>query len=342
MFKRLCYIAMFSILTFILMRTSVFSQPYQIEIFSLPVGYGVYNMGVGLSEEINKNSTKLKAVHFEGKDPTVTMKILITEPERKRRTIFFSDSWANWAGERQIGVLKGVNYDYSKFKGLFVLSVSPNVLATTNPKIKTLEDLKGKRVVLTSTPGGVVDQVLGGILKEAGILDSVKLQYLKPEESKDALKDGLIDAAMFGISIKTLPNIFKNAPALLELVSTKDTYFIPIPRKYTESFAKKMNCRVSSISVPPKMLGPLQIEPLEVISKYTFWAVHQDMPEDVVSEILRIVYERLHVFKNYDSMGEILSKDTMAKMGLKENELHPGASKFYKQRGIPIGELVGP
>lgn len=246
------------------------SEIYNLDIVSLPVGYGVYNMGVGLSEEINKNSSFLRAAHFEGKDPTVTMKMLVLEPERKKRTIFFSDSWACWAGERQIGVLKGVKYDYSKFKGLYLLSFSPNILATTNPKIRTLEDLKGKKVVLTSTKGGVVDNVLGGILKEAGVLETLKLQYLKPHEAKDALKDGLIDAAMFGISLKGLPNIYKAAPALVELVSTKDTYFISIPKKYVESFAKKEKCYMRSVLVPPKMIGPLQTESLEAVGKYTF------------------------------------------------------------------------
>ncbi|MDW8003023.1 MAG: TAXI family TRAP transporter solute-binding subunit [Deltaproteobacteria bacterium] len=316
------------------------AQTYTLDIISLPVGYGVYNMGVGLAEEINKNSKIIKAAHFEGKDPTVTMRMLITEPARKKRTIFFCDSWATWAGEKQIGLLRDVKYDYSKFKGLYLLSVSPNVLATTNPNIKTLEDLKGKRVVLTSTRGGVVDNVLGGILKEAGILDTLKLQYLKPAEAKDALKDGLIDAAMFGISLRKLPNVYKSAPTLVELTSTKDTYFISIPKIYVESFARKMNCYVRSVKVPPKMMGPLQTEPVEVISKYLFWACHSELPDEVVSEVLQIVYDRAHLFKNYDLMGEILSKETMAKMGLKEHEIDPAAVKFYKEKKIPIGELV--
>ncbi|MEM2588053.1 MAG: TAXI family TRAP transporter solute-binding subunit [Candidatus Bathyarchaeia archaeon] len=316
------------------------AQTYTLDIISLPVGYGVYNMGVGLAEEINKHSKLIKASHFEGKDPTVTMRMLISEPIRKKRTIFFSDSWARWAGERQIGLLKDVKYDYSNFKGLYLLSVSPNVLVTTNPTIKTIEELKGKRVVLTSTRGGVVDNVLGGILKEAGVLETLKLQYMKPEEAKDALKDGLIDAAMFGISLRSLPNIYKPAPALVELVSTKDTYFVSIPRKYVESFAKKTNCYVKSVRIAPKMMGPLQTEPVEVISKYTFWACHKDLPDEVVTEVLRIVYERTHVFKNYDPMGEILSRETMARMGLKEEDIHQAAVRFYKEKRVPIGDLV--
>lgn len=339
MHKKICFLLLVLGMTLIIMNPSANAGTYQVEIFSLPVAYGVYNMGVGLAEEINKNSNLVKAVHFEGKDPTVTIKILITEPERKKKTIFFSDSWANWAGEKQIGVLKGIKYDYSKFRGLYLLSLTPNVLVTTNPKIKTLEDLRGKRVVLTSTPGGVVDNVLGGVLKEAGILETLKLQYLKPAEAKDALKDGLIDSAMFGISLRKLPNVFKGSPALIELTSTKDTYFISIPKKYTESFAKKNNCSVTSITVPSRMLSPGQNEPFEAISKYAFWAVHVEMPDEVVSEILRIVYDRVHVFKNYDLMGEILTRESMARMGLKENEIHPSALKFYREKGVPIGEI---
>jgi TRAP transporter TAXI family solute receptor len=311
--------------------------PYKIEIYSLPLGYNVYNMGVALSEEINKNTKLLKAVHFEGKDPTVHMKMLIVEPERKKHSIFFTDSWATWAGEKQLGGLKGVKYDFSKFRGLFALSAGPNTLVTVNPKIKTLEDLKGKRVVLTSTPGGVVDLVLGGILKEAGIFDHLKIQYIKPKEAVDALKDGLIDAAMFGLSLRGLPNIWGPSPSLVELASTKDTYFIPISGKYIRAFAEKTGCSVGVVTIPPKMLGPLQTEPLEVINKHIFWGVHLEMPDDVVREVLNIVYNRANVFKEYDPLGKILSKETMARMGLKEEQIHPAALKFYKEKNISIG-----
>ncbi len=312
-------------------------SPYKVEVFSLPIGYNVYNMGVALVEEINKNTKLLKAAHFEGKDPTVHIKMLIMEPERKRHTIFFADSWATWAGEKQLGALKGVKYDYGKFRGLFALSAGPNTLVTTNPQIRTLEDLKGKRVVLTSTPGGVVDLVIGGILREAGVLEHLKLQYIKPKEAVDALKDGLIDAAMFGLSLRALPNTWGPSPSLVELTSTKNTYFIPVPGRHIKAFSEKTGCNVGVATIPPKMLGPLQTEPLEVINKHIFWAVHLEMPDEAVKEVLNIVYNRAHAFKDYDPLGQILSKETMARMGLKEEQLHPAALTFYKEKRIPIG-----
>lgn len=341
MYKKLFTILFFvSLLVGIISINFTYAQPptpYKIEIYSLPIGYSVYNMGVALAEEINKNTKLLKAAHFEGKDPAVHMKMLIMEPERKKHTIFFTDSWATWSGEKQLGALKGVKYDFSKFRGLFALSAGPNTLVSVNPKIKTLEDLKGKRVVLTSTPGGVVDLVIGGILKEAGILEHLKIQYIKPKEAVDALKDGLIDAAMFGLSLRESPNVWGPSPSLVELASTKDTYFIPVSGRYIKAFAEKTGCSVGVVTIPPKMLGSLQTEPLEVINKHIFWGVHLEMPDDVVREVLNIVYNRAHVFKEYDPLGKILSKETMARMGLKEEQLHPVALKFYKERHIPIG-----
>lgn len=315
------------------------AQAYEVEIISLPVGYGVYNMGVGLAEVINRNSKKVHATHIEGKSPDVTMRMLITEPERRKKTIFFSDSWANYMGKKQIGVLKGIEYDYDKFKGLFLLSFSPNIFATVNPKLRSVEDLKGKKVVLSSTPGGVVHVVVGGILKEVGVLDTLKLEWMKPNEAKEALKDGLIDAALFGISLQTLPNKYKCAPALIELVSTKDTYFLNIPAQYIERFGKKEGCLVKPTQILAQMLGPKQ-EEVVTVGKYTFWAVHEDMPDEVVQEILRVVHQNIGEFKRYDPMGEILNPNTMARMGLTEREIHPAAARYYKKNNIPIGDLV--
>lgn len=325
-----------------ILNPTVFSQSqerYVIDVISLPIGYGVYDLGVGLADVINKNSKWIKANHFEGKEPTVTMRLLIAEPEKKKRTIFFSDSWSNWAGMAQLGVLKGIQYDYTKFKGLFLISVGPNVLATLNPKIKTLEDLRGKRVVLSSTPGGVVDLIFKGIFKEAGVEGDIKYQYLKPGEAVNAIKDGLVDVIQGGVSLRQPPDVYGPAPALVDLASTRDTYFVKVPEKYIKTFAEKNRCNVTPVKIPPKQLGPLQLEPLETIAKSLFWAVHLEVPDNVVSEVIKIVYENTEKFKDYNPTGKILTKSTMALMGLKEYEIHPAALKFYKENRIPIGSF---
>ena len=160
-------------------------EPFEIQIVSLAVGYDVYNSGIGLSEMINKKSTWLKAVSLEGKNPTVSTKMLIAEPERKKNTVFFMDSFTPWAGEQKIGGYADVDYDYSKFRGLFTLGCGPNALVVIDPNIKTLQDLKGKRVVITSTPGCEIDVIYKGIFEEAGVLDDINLEYMSQAASAE-------------------------------------------------------------------------------------------------------------------------------------------------------------
>lgn len=312
-------------------------KPYTVEIHSLPVGFATYALGTGLAVEITKNSTWLRATSIEGKSPDVHMKMMIKEPERKKYVVTFSDAWIPWAGEQQIGPFKGVPYDYSKFRGLFTMGCGPNALVAVDPEIKTLEDMRGKRFVPGSTKGGIVDAVLGGVLKEAGIWDHLKLEWMKPDAAGDALKDGLVHVIMVPLSLFALPNTYKPGPTLVELMAVKPTNFFSIPAKHTEDFAKKTGCPVTPLTIPPRMIGPLQTEPWEVINKHIFWSVHVDMPDDVVTEILSIVYERTHVFKDYHPAGAmILTKETMATMGLPEKALHPAAVKFYKEKRVPI------
>lgn len=317
--------------------SSTIKKPYTVEIHSLPVGFATYALGVGLATEINKYSTWLRATSIEGKSPDVHIKMMIKDPEKKKHVITFSDSWIPWAGQNEIGPFKGWSYDYSKFVGLYTMGCGPNGLVAVDPKIKTLEDARGKKFVPSSTKGGIVDAVLNSILKEAGILDDLKLEWMKPEAAADALKDGLVSMIQVPLSFFALPNTYRPGPTLVELMALKPVNFISIPRKHVEDFAKKTGCPVTPLTIPPRMIGPLQTDPWEVINKHIFWSVHVDMPDEVVNEILSIVYERTHVFKDYHPAGAmILTKETMATMGLPEKAIHPAALKFYKEKRIPI------
>jgi len=312
-------------------------EPYEIQIVSLPAGYSVYTLGIALAKIINENSTWLHAVGIEGKNPLVSTKTLIAEPELKKTTVFFMDAYTPWAGEKGIGGYADTPYNYSKFRGLFTLGAGPNGLVVADPKIKSLQDLKGKRVVTTGTPGSEIDFLFKGIFEEAGILDEVKLEYMAGAASADALRDGLVHAIMASMSLRDpKTDEWGASPYVIELAAMKDTYPLSIPAEYINAFAQKSGCPAVPVEVPPGTIGPLQTEPCTVINKHLVWAVHVDMPDDVVEEILRIVYENAREFVKYDPLGEILSKETMATMGLSEERVHPAAVQFYKKHGIPI------
>ena len=60
------------------------------------------------------------------------------------------------------------------------------------------------------------------------------------------------------------------------------------------------------------------------------------MPDHVVTEILRVVYENVHKFKEYTFLGAILTQETLASLSVPAGSYHPAAVKFFNEKGIKI------
>lgn len=67
--------------------------------------------------------------------------------------------------------------------------------------VKSVKDLKGKKVVVSSAKGSIAEYLLAHVLKQAGLsYDDVKVQYLLPTDAQAAFTSGRIEAwATFGV-----------------------------------------------------------------------------------------------------------------------------------------------
>lgn len=315
-------------------------EPFQLEISTLPTGFASYLIGVGLADLINKKSTMIRATHIEGRSPVVHMRTLIAKPEKRKNYLFFNTTWDIWEAKKRLGPFEKVPYNYDEFRFIFLMGVAGNGLCTLDPNIKALKDLVGKRVIFDSTPGGGREIVYKGIMSELGIpVDKLKYQYASGESASAALRDGMADVIYSGSAIKTLPHTHVASPFTAELVATKNVYFISFEEKGIKSYKEKTGHPVDFQVLPPKILGPLQTEPYIILLKPLGFCAHQDMPEDVVIEILRVVYENAHLLKEYTPMAGIITKESLASLGIPEGDYHPAAQKFFKEKGIKIKGL---
>ena len=217
-----------------------------------------------------------------------------------------------------------------------IIGWSIDVLYTLDPKIKTIQDLKGKRIVVDAGPGRTRLIQFQGIFKAAGIGGQVKFEYMTGKAAADAVRDGRIDAAYGGASLWKPPNTWTPSPFTKELVSTKDVHFITVPEKYIKAMMKETGFPSSWVALPPKTMGPLQTEPLIGLTRPNAWAAHLDMQDHVVREIVGIAYENADKFKDYVPAGALISKNTLASIGVPEDRYHPAALKFFKEKGIPV------
>ena len=93
-------------------------------------------------------------------------------------------------------------------------------IVTTNPDIKTVEDLKGKSVSIGAPGSGVYFNAID-VLGAYGLTeDDIKPTYQSFGDSADALKNGQIDAAFIVAGAPTT--------AVTDLATTKDTYLVSL------------------------------------------------------------------------------------------------------------------
>ena len=81
-----------------------------------------------------------------------------------------------------------------------------------------------------------------------------------------------------------------------------------------------------------------QSKDVRTIAQPNFLAVHQDVPEETVYQIVKTVYENLPFLNNIHQATKAMSLER-AIAGL-PMPLHPGAAKFYQEKGIQIPDRL--
>lgn len=312
-------------------------EPFQLEISTIPAGFASYNIGVAVADVVSRNSTWLKAVHIEGRSPAAHMRTLVTKPEKRKNYLFFNTTWDLWEAKKQVGPYAKFPFNYDEFRFVMLIGVAGNGLCAKDPNIKTVKDLGGKKVIFDSTPGSGRELVYYGVLKESGVSpESLKSQYATGQAAADALRDGLIDVIYTGSTLQKLPNIHMNSPFMTELVTTAKAYFISFDERPVKAFKDKTGHPVTLMTIPPRTFSPTQTEPYGTLIKPLALCAHQDMPEEVVTEFLRVIYENAHRLKEATVAAEIINKDTLASLSVPESGYHPAAVKFFKSKGVKI------
>ena len=97
-------------------------------------------------------------------------------------------------------------------------------IVTTNPDIKTVADLAGKKVSIGAAGSGVYFNAID-VLGAYGLTeDDIKPTYQSFSDSADALKNGQIDAAFIVAGAPTT--------AVTDLATTKDTYLVSLDSEH--------------------------------------------------------------------------------------------------------------
>ena len=206
--------------------------------------------------------------------------------------------------------------------GLYAEAVQ---LVTVNPDIKSVADLKDKKVSI-GAPGSGVYFIAMDVLAAAGLTENdIKPQYQNFDESADALKDGKIDAAFIVAGAPT--------PAITELSMTNpNVRIVPIDGDIADKLMKD-NTFYSVYKIPAGTYKGQVEEILTVTVKATL-IVTADANEDDVYKLTAAIFDNMDAITKEHAKGAELSLEN-ATSGMTV-PFHAGAAKYFAEKGIEV------
>jgi len=231
----------------------------------------------------------------------------------------------------QYNALKGVGGEFEAqgpfedLRAVFALHPEPfTLVARADAGIATFDDLKGKRVNV-SDPGSGSRATFGVLMDAKGwTMDDFALaSELKSAEQSQALADNKVDAIAF---IVGHPN-----GSIQEATTTVDARLIPVSGPEVDALVEA-NPYYAKTVIPGGMYAgnPDDTETFGVGATFVTTA---GMPDEVVYELVKAVFENFDDFKKLHPAFANLDKEEMTRAGLSA-PLHPGAEKYFKEAGL--------
>lgn len=186
--------------------------------------------------------------------------------------------------------------------------------------IKTIADLKGKRVAVGAAGSGA-EANARQILEAYGITyDDIQVQYLSFGEGASALKDGNVDAAFLTAGFPTA--------AVQDISSQNKIRLLPVdPAKADELIAKYPF--YTKTTIPSGTYQGFD-EDVPTISVMAMLVVNDKVDDKLGYEITKAIFSNLDRIQAAHAVGKMISKENAEKgMSL---DMNAGAKKFFDEK----------
>lgn len=189
--------------------------------------------------------------------------------------------------------------------------------------INKISDMKGKAIT-TQQKGNTGELITRQLLQVNGIkYDDVKVSFVGYTDSVNQMKDG--HAAVFGLGTQ-IP-----AGAIMDLAAARDIKMIDQSDSFDKM--KKLNPGYT-LGTIPKGTYPKQDRDVKVIAYATHVVVSCKLPADEVYTMTKTIAAHVNDMASIaKAMKDLDPKGMAADIGI---PFHPGAAKFYKEKGISV------
>ena len=192
--------------------------------------------------------------------------------------------------------------------------------------IKSIMDLNGKSVGVGPV-GGTPATTWPKIFEVAGIKPS-RTTNASSADLNSQVKDGMIDANGQAVGLPWV--------TITEIETTNEVNAYGVPVNVADKFIEKFPSFAKGV-IPKGTYKSNPTEDLPTLTVWNFMIVHKDAPDDFVYEIVKKTFENVDILiAAHPSAAEVKIENIQ----YSPIPLHPGAVKYYKEKGIPIPDKM--
>jgi TRAP transporter TAXI family solute receptor len=195
------------------------------------------------------------------------------------------------------------------------------IVASQESGIKTLEDLKGKRISVGAPRSGT-ELNARAIFEAAGMSykDFSRVEYMPYAESVELIKNRQIDA--------TLQSSGLGMAAIRDLASMVPLNFVAVPQEVVD----KIDSKAYQAGVIPAGTYDGQDQDVPTVAITNILVTHEGVSDEVAYQMAKLMFDNLGRLSTAHSAAADIKLETAT-----ENlpiPLHPGAERFYKEKGL--------
>lgn len=229
-----------------------------------------------------------------------------------------------WTGD---GWAKGKKYQNQRaILPLYTTYFQMYSLASTG--IKSIKDFNGKSVGVGPI-GGTPATYWPKIIEAAGVKPK-RIVNASASDLNSQLKDGMLDANGNSVGLPWV--------TITEVETTHDASVYGVPDDVCDKFIEKYPFFAKGM-VPKGTYKSNKDHDIETLTLWNFMVVNKNMPEDFVYEVIKNTFGNIDILMAAHSSASEVKLENVIYSPV---PLHPGAVKFYQEKGIKIPEKLLP
>ena len=276
-----------------------------------------YPLGVALSQIYAKAIPNTRATAQVTKASAENLNLL--QAGRGELGLSLADAVSDaWKGDAEAGFktkldkLRGLSATYNNYI---------QIVANADSGIKTLADLKGKRVSVGAAKSGT-ELNARAILKAAGLsyADLGKVEYLPFGESVELMKNRQLDA--------TLQSAGLGVASIRDLATAIKIQVIAVPA----DVVTKVGDPAYQAAVIPANTYAGQTSDIATAAIPNFLITHSGVSDELAYQMAKTMYENIDTLYAAHTSAKVIKRENAVK-GMPV-PLHPGAERYYKEAGL--------